>query len=100
MEDRMTSKLAIVSAFIVIMTPMLASAERPDEGPPGRYQLAVRQGAVGETLFMIDTATGHTWRLQSVPAPTVNGSPGVVERWFPIEMDNQPVPPEPIPASK
>jgi hypothetical protein len=96
----MTTKLAMICALTLVLVPTLTRAAKSDEGLPGRYQLAVRQGAVGETLYMIDTATGHTWRLQGVPAPTVNGSPGMVERWFPIEMDNQPMPPETVAPPK
>jgi hypothetical protein len=96
----MTAKLALICAFTLVVVPTLIHAAERDEGPPWRYQLAVRQGVAGDTLFMIDTATGHTWRLQSVPAQTASGAPGTVERWFPIEVDNQPMPPEPVTAPK
>ena len=96
----MTKKLTLTCAFALVLAPVSTHAAGSDYGSPARYQLTTRQGDAGDTLFMIDTATGHTWRLQSVPAPTASGSPGTVERWFPIEMDSEPMPPEPVPAPK
>lgn len=82
------------------LMPTLAFAAGLEEGSAGRYQLTVGPGAFGDTVFMIDTATGRTWQLKAVDTPMPNGSPGVVNRWFPIEKDDNPLPTEPIPARK
>lgn len=93
----MTPKLFAVTAVLTI-APMLARAAGPEESSPGRYQIIVRDDVIGHTLFMIDSVNGHTWRLTTVRQPTSDGSPGTIERWLPLEMGDQPLPPQPAPA--
>jgi len=96
-------KLQLTAVAVVLMVasmPTLACAAGSDEGPVDRYQLTVGPGAFGDTVLMIDTATGRTWQLKAVDTPMPNGSPGVVNRWFPIERDDNPLPTQPNPARK
>ena len=81
--------LALISAS--------ASARADDPAAVGRYQLSVRHDMLGDTLFMVDSVTGHTWQLRQVPVPLPDGSTGSVERWFPLDVADSPAPPESAP---
>jgi hypothetical protein len=92
-------KYAVPIAVMFMLAPILANAAGSEDGVPGRYQIVVRNDMLGQTLFMIDSSTGHTWRLTTVPQPTPEGSPGEVDRWLPLEMGDKPLLPRPTPAT-
>lgn len=63
------------------------------EAPAGRYQLAVYQpGVLGQSLVLLDTATGDTWLLDTAPAPLPDGSSGTKPTWFALEKSPTPMP--------
>ncbi len=61
----------------------------------GRFQVVTEQLVLGQRLWLVDTATGQTWRLASAPVPMGDGSIGSQERWFPVDRSERPLPPEP-----
>jgi hypothetical protein len=93
----MIPQLFAMTAILTVV-PMLTHAAGPEDSTPGRYQIIVRDDVVGHSLFMIDSSNGHTWRLTTVREPMSDGSPGTTERWLPLEMGDQPLPPQPVPA--
>lgn len=88
---RLHQRAGIIGALGLAVAGAHALADEPAPAA-GRYQLATRHDMVAEFLFMIDTATGHVWQLRAIPARTPDGSPGIIERWFPIEASEAPMP--------
>lgn len=94
---RLRQFAGVIAACGSVLACAHAWAEEPVPAAAGRYQLAIRHDPVAETLFMIDTASGNVWQLRAVPARAPDGSPGMVERWFPIEVSEASMPAVPFP---